>query len=119
MQDFLEQPFDADNPEAIVDRANYLEQIMARSGKLIADAEYHRDTFLSGEITATIKEALNIAKWPVSITAKKIDAMARDYNYTCKWAERVNRTATHCHQFCITLISKAKAEMQMNGMRNY
>jgi hypothetical protein len=119
MQNFLELPFDGDNPELTVERANYLEQIMARSGKLVADAEYHRDTFLSSEITKVIKEALNEAKWPASITSKKIDAMAKDYNYCCKWSERVNRTATHAHQFCITLISKMKAEMQMNGTRNY
>jgi hypothetical protein len=117
MQTFLELPFDDSNPQSIVDRANYLEQIMARSGKLLADSEYHRDAFLSGTITATIKEALNEAKWPTAIINKKVDAMCMDYTYLCKWSDRVNRAATHSHQFCITLISKMKAEMQM--VRNY
>jgi hypothetical protein len=117
MQTFLELPFDDSNGQSIVDRANNLEQIIARSGKLCADAGYHRDDFMSGTITATIKEALNEAKWPTTVITKKVEAMCRDYNYMVKWSERVNRSATHAHQFCITLISKMKAEMQLS--RNY
>ena len=115
MQGYLELPFDPDSGgQLVVERALELEQIIARSGKLVADAGYHLDNFLGGEIVRTIKEALNESKWPPSITSKKIDAMARDYNFVCKWADRVNRTSTHSHQFCITLISKLKEEMKMN-----
>lgn len=121
MQAYLEPVFNyaKATPDEILERAGTLESMISYSGKLVADANYRRDQFLSGAISETIKEALNIGGWPALVTNKKIDAMAIDYNYVCKWADRVNRSATHCHQFCITAISKIKEEMKMNNQRNY
>jgi hypothetical protein len=113
MQAILEQDFHADVSEAVVDRAKWLEYAMTRTGKLLADAQYHRDKFVNDAMTAVVKEALKTGGWSASTINKKIDALAADHNHVQVWAERLNRSATHAHQFCITLISKQKEEMRM------
>jgi hypothetical protein len=98
----------------VVDRAKALEYYMARSGKMLADAEYHRDKFMSSEILKIIEDIVKGTNTPASTVNKLVDSIAKDYNYLVKWVDRLNRSCTHSHQFCITLISKMKAEMQMN-----
>jgi hypothetical protein len=121
MQEYLEAQFEGqDNPEYVTERALWLEAMMARSGKLLADAEYHRDKFLSSEILSIIESIVKGTNTPASTVNKLVDSIAKDYNHSVKWAERVNRTCTHSHQFCITLLSKLKEEAKMAGFsKNY
>ena len=114
MQTYLEAHYEIDNPQACVNRALDIGVYMARSGKLLADAEYHRDGFLNGAIADTIKAALEDGGWPAKVIQDKISALAKDYNIVCKWAERVNRTCTHQNSTLITVLSKHKEEMKMN-----
>ncbi len=116
MQPFLESNYDSDNPAACVDRGNELQIIIARTGKMLADAKYWQDQFVNSAITETIAEALGKEKvWSTTTINKKIESLCKDYNYLVKWCERSNRTASHQLDFVRTIISKLKAEMQMNG----
>lgn len=113
IQDFLESHFETDNPEAVIERAKWLEHYMARTGKMLADSEYHRDKFMSSEILKIIEDVVKGSNTPASTVNKLVDSIAKEYNYLVRWTERLNRSCTHHHQFMITLISKYKEEMKM------
>lgn len=112
IQDYLQTSYASDEPNEVVDRAQMIEYYMTVSGKLLADGKYHKDKFTNSAIMGTLKEALTGNGWSATVINKKIEALAMDYNYLVNWAERTNRTCTHQLDFCRTLISKHKAEMQ-------
>jgi len=114
IQSFLEADYPVDNPAACEAKGRDLEVYMARSGKMLADAKYWQDQFVNSAIMDTIKEALAQQKvWSISLINKKVDALAKDYNYLVTWCERINRTCSHQLDFIRTLISKHKTEMQL------
>lgn len=114
MQPFIEAHYDADNPTAVVDRANILESYMALSGKMLADAKYRLSEVMNSVFVKSVKEAVNSGMSP-SLTNKYIDSVCRDYQYLVDWCDRINRSCTHQLEFARTIISKLKAEMQMSG----
>ena len=93
-------------------RGNKLAVHMARTGKLLADAKIHRDRKLTSGVVEELKKVLSL---PASTANKYIDALCYDENYLVNWCERVNRTSTHQLDWCRTVISKAKAEMNAFG----
>lgn len=92
-----------------IDRGNYCSAMMARTGKLMADAKIHKDRKLNSEVISNMKKIVSL---PASTSNKFVDALCYDENYIVNWCERVNRSCTHQVDWCRTLISKAKAEMQ-------
>jgi|LakMenEpi03Aug12_release.lakeMendotaPanAssembly.Ray.scaffolds.fasta_scaffold483563_2 hypothetical protein len=113
MQKFLEMEYDTSNDEMVLTRAQKLEHIVARSGKLCADARYHRDVMTSTAIMDTLKESLAQGGYSPSLINKKVDSLCMDFNYIEKWAERVNRTSTHQLEFSRTVISNNKAKRSL------
>ena len=101
----------SDNIEEIVERGNSLVVYVARTGKMLADAKYHLNVIRKAEIM----DILNIII-PEKLSAKVqnalIDSVAREQQYLVDWTERLNRTSVHQLDWCRTLISKAKSEMQ-------
>lgn len=108
IQSEIETELSEDIQEAI-DRGNYCSAMMARTGKLMADAKIHKDRKLNSEVITNMKK---IVALPASTANKFIDSLCYDENYIVNWCERVNRACTHQLDWCRTLISKAKAEMQ-------
>ena len=111
IQQFLEISISEDMAE-VEQRGNELTVYMARSGKLLADAKYHRDEKLNSAIVEELKKILQLAP---STANKYIDALTKEENYLVSWSERVNRTCTHQIDWCRTLISKAKEEMRVSS----
>ena len=111
IQQFLEISISEDMNE-VEQRGNELVVYMARSGKLLADAKYHRDEKLNSAIVEELKKILQLAP---STANKYIDALTKEENYLVSWSERVNRTCTHQIDWCRTLISKAKEEMRVSS----
>ena len=101
----------SDNIEEIVERGNDLIVYIARTGKMLADAKYHLNVIRKAEIMDILKIII-----PEKLSAKVqnalIDSVAREQQYIVDWTERLNRTAVHQLDWCRTIISKAKAEMQ-------
>ena len=96
-----------------IDRGNYCSSQIARTGKLLADAKIHRDRKLNSSIIGQMKK---ISQLPATTANKFADSLCEDENYIVNWCERLNRACTHQLDWCRTLISKAKAEMQsFNG----
>ena len=111
IQQVLEISISEDMNE-VEQRGNELTVYMARSGKLLADAKYHRDEKLNSAIVEELKKILQLAP---STANKYIDALTKEENYLVSWSERVNRTCTHQIDWCRTLISKAKEEMRVSS----
>ena len=101
----------SDNIEEIVERGNDLIVYISRTGKMLADAKYHLNVIRKAEIMDILKIII-----PEKLSAKVqnalIDSVAREQQYLVDWTERLNRTAVHQLDWCRTLISKAKSEMQ-------
>lgn len=108
IQDFLELTQSEDITEAVY-RGNDLAVYMARSGKLLADAKMHRDEKLNSEVMQNIKKLISL---PASLANKFIDTLTRDENHLVNWADRVNASCSRQLEWCRTIISKGKAEMQ-------
>ena len=106
----------SDNIEEIVERGNDLIVYINRTGKMLADAKYHLNVIRKAEIMDILKIII-----PEKLSAKVqnalIDSVAREQQYLVDWCERLNRTAVHQLDWCRTLISKAKVEMQ-TGINN-
>ena len=101
----------SDNIEEIVERGNDLIVYISRTGKMLADAKYHLNVIRKAEIMDILKIII-----PEKLSAKVqnalIDSVAREQQYLVDWTERLNRAAVHQLDWCRTLISKAKSEMQ-------
>lgn len=108
IQTFLEVTQSEDITEAVY-RGNELAVYMARSGKLLADAKIHRDEKLNSEVMQNIKKLISL---PASLANKFIDTLTRDENHLVNWADRVNASCSRQLEWCRTIISKGKAEMQ-------
>ena len=113
MQTFCDTKYDTGDIEAVVRRSEVLEIIMSQSGKLCADARYHRDKRTNDAIMETLKESLAQGGYSPSLINKKVDALCMDFNYIEKWADRVNRTATHQLDFSRSIVSKYKSEINL------
>lgn len=108
IQNFLELTQSEDVNEAVY-RGNELAIYMARSGKLLADAKIHKDEKLNSEVMREIKSLLSL---PASTSNKYIDTLTREENHLVNWADRLNAACSRQLEWCRTIISKGKAEMQ-------
>lgn len=115
IQDFLDITMSEDPTEATL-RGNDLAVYISRTGKMLADAKYHRDKRLKGTSMTKIKELGKDLNIPASTLNELIKSSCYLENYLVNWIERLNRTAVHQLEWCRTLISKAKEEMKLGAM---
>lgn len=114
---FLNITMSEDVAEA-VQRGNDLAVYVARSGKLLADSKYWLNEAMKSEVMQTLVDTAKSAKTTATAINALVNSLCREERYLVDWCERCNRTATHQLSWCVTVISKAKAEMQMSGMYN-
>lgn len=98
----------------IVQRGNDLIVYLARTTKLLADSKYHKDSKLN---SAFMDEIRKISQLSASVANKYVDSLCKNENYLINWSERLNRTVTHQIDWCRTIVSKNKAEMQNLNFR--
>lgn len=108
----------SENPEEAVNRGNDLAVHVARSGKLLADSKYWLNEAMKSEVIEALRDTGKEVKATAKAINALIDSLCREEQYLVDWCERTNRTATHQLSWCVTVISKAKAEMQMAGSFN-
>lgn len=108
----------SENAEEAVLRGNDLAVHIARSGKLLADAKYHLNEKMKDEIFETIREAAKQAGATATAINALVKSLCRDEQYLVDWCERMNRTATHQLDWCRSVLSKAKTEMQYMSSYN-
>jgi len=105
----------SDDMNEVVDRGNDLAVHINRTGKMLADAKWHKDQKLKTSIIKTLQETAKMANLSITTINKLIDANCETENYMVNWIDRLNRTATHDLDWCRTLVSKAKEEMRTSS----
>lgn len=110
MQEFLEVG-NTDSPDALVERVTKLNALLARSGKLLADAKLIQDeisaeVFLANETTIT--------KMGATLGRQYVQASTSNINYYVNWLDRLNRAMVHVGDNIRTQISFAKEELRLN-----
>lgn len=109
MQEFLERD-NTDSPEALVERVTKLNVLLARSGKLLADAkliqdEISADVFIANEAT--------IIKMGATLGRQYVQARTSNINYYVNWLDRLNRAMVHVGDNMRTQISFVKEELRL------
>ncbi len=117
IQEFLNETC-SENGADVTMRGNRLSAEIARTGKMVADAEYWLNRKKKSQVVNDLKELLEAVIKP-SATAQNaiVEAACRDEQYLFTWCERLNKAATHELSWCVTKLSKIKAEMMLEGMK--
>lgn len=111
MQAFLERELPSE-PNDLIEALNLVDILMAKSGQMLADAKYYKDTVVNSAIMQAIKEAYN-EKLSASTINKYVESVARDQAYLVNWIDRINATATHHKDSIRTIISYRKKELEL------
>lgn len=106
---------ETDDPDAYVMRGNELVSVMATTGKMLADAKYHRDKAISESVLSALKNTLN-EKLPSSTINEFIKSECKDLNYLVNFIEQVNKECKYQVELLRSLISLRKTEMNNLGM---
>ena len=116
MQFFIEVTV-GDDPKEWTERGSVLCEYMARSGKCLADAKYHLAEKKKHFIVGELSKLLDLFSYSATTQRELIANCCGDLERMVTWFDRINRTCTHQVDWIRTLISKEKAEMQMNHVR--
>ena len=99
-----------EQPEEVLQYANILAVHLSRSGKLLADAKYHKDKKLNSDVVQNLKTILSLS---ASSANKYLDTICFEENYLVNWGDRVNRACTHRLDLLRSILSYEK-EQQKN-----
>ena len=111
MQAFLElKP--GSEPNDLIERAENLSVLIAKSGSHLADAKYLQDMVVNGSILEALQKAYEERLSPSTIN-KFVTTAAKEQNYLCVWFDRINSTAVHQLDGIRSILSYRKAEMIM------
>ena len=111
---FLNITMSEDAQEA-VERGNDLAAYIARTGKLLADAKYHLNEKKKSEVFDVLEKTAKQAGATATAINAIVNSLCKEEQYLVDWSDRCNRAATHQLEWMRTLISKAKAEMQIGN----
>jgi len=112
VQEFLELEYRGDDMQVVRQRLEDLNQWMARTGKLKADAEWHYFQNYNSSIMACIKDVAKLSMGTSTLN-KYLESCCKDYKVLITWSDRTNRSCVHQIDSLRTLISYSKSE------RNY
>lgn len=105
----------SEDAEEAVSRGNDLAAYISRTGKLLADAKYHLNEKKKSDVFEVLEKTAKQAGATATAINAIVNSLCKEEQYLVDWSDRCNRAATHQLDWCRTLISKAKAEMQIGG----
>jgi hypothetical protein len=111
MQTYLETEVGPD-PQHLIDRAELLTILIAKSGQCLAEAKYIQDQIINAGLLQAIGEGLENKLSP-SLINKFVSTNAKDVNLLVNWFDRINSAATHQLDGIRTIISYKKAELNL------
>jgi hypothetical protein len=111
MQIYLETPA-GHEPQDLLDRIEYLNILVAKSGQLLAKAKYIQDDIINTGLLQAMEQELD-KKLSPSLVNKFVNSGAKNINYLVSWADRINAAATHQLDGIRTIISYKKAELNL------
>jgi hypothetical protein len=120
IQEFLDN-FDTsiDIPDMIFERGNQLASYVSTTGKMKADSKYHLLEATRSGIFAHIEHLSK--ETGMSATAQKelINSLTASGQRLNQWCDRLNATATHQLEWCRSMLSYIKADMNASfGVKN-
>lgn len=111
MQTYLETPAGLE-PQDLLDRIEYLNILIAKSGQLLAKAKFIQDDLINKGLMQAMEDELD-KKLSPSLVNKFVGSGAKNINYLVNWADRINASATHQLDGIRTIISYKKAELNL------
>ena len=111
MQTYLETPA-GHEPQELIDRIEYLNILIAKSGQLLAEAKLIQDEIVNKGLLQAMDDGLDKKLTP-SLINKFVSSSAKNINYLVNWADRINASATHQLDGIRTIISYKKAELNL------
>lgn len=111
MQVYLETDLGPD-PEHLIDRAELLTILIAKSGQALAEAKFIQDMIINEGLLSAINQGLETKLSP-SLVNKFVSSNAKDVNFLVNWLDRINSAATHQLDGIRTIISYKKAELNL------
>lgn len=108
MQEYLEQQT-PDMPNELIERIGRLNVIMARSGKLLADAKMLQDEAIA-KVFDSNERLLNV---PATTATKYIASNTKEENYIVNMCDRINRACVHQADNIRTIVSFAKQDLAL------
>lgn len=112
---FLDIPVEDDIIQA-TEKGNLLAVYINRTGRMLAEAKYHLNEAMNYEAVKIIKE-ITSSKYSAKVQNALVDSVCKRERYLVDRIEQLNKTAKYQINFCITVISKIKAEMQYNNFQ--
>lgn len=109
MQKYLEERTPSEE-EGVIQRMEYLQVLVARSGQLLAEARYLRDE----AINTAIKGVMNDQTYynaSASTINEFVRTSAKDLSYLVNSLDRINATATHQLDALRSILSYRKSQM--------
>lgn len=98
--------------EEVSQRGNDLNAYLARTVKMLADAKYHLNMAKQSDIMDILRDTAKQAKATATTVNELVKSACREEQYLVDFCDRLNAACTHQIDWCRTLISKAKTEMQ-------
>ena len=111
MQAYLETDLGPD-PQHLIDRAELLTILIAKSGQALAEAKFIQDMIINDGLLSAINQGLETKLSP-SLVNKFVSSNAKDVNFLVNWLDRINSAATHQLDGIRTIISYKKAELNL------
>lgn len=116
IHDFLKMEV-SDEIEGCIKRGHELTAYMANTGKMLADAKYHRDQEIRNSALLSLKDSKRCGL-PASTLNELIKADCKEINYLVNWIEQLDKEAKYQLEWLRTVVSKQKEEMRMSQFTN-
>jgi len=107
---FLNTPAPSDL-DALTERLSQITGLNARTGEMLADAEYILTLQRGVELDKLLKDD---PKMPANQQKILVDAECAYAIKVCRLIERANRACVHAGEAYVTLVSSAKEEMSLS-----
>ncbi len=104
-----------DDINGAIEHGAMLAVYLTRTGKMLADAKKLLSDAKRAEIMDTLKRFGREAGATAQMLNDLVKSACHREQYLVDWLDRLNSTITHQMDFTRSIISKAKAEMNMNN----
>ena len=111
MQAYLETETGPE-PQHLIDKAELLSILIAKSGQCLAEAKYIQDQLINAGLTSAVETGLD-KKLSPSLINQFVKSKAKEVNLLVNWFDRINSAATHQLDGIRTIISYKKAELNL------
>lgn len=111
IQAFLDSGM-SDDLNEIIELGNQTQVYISRTGFMLAEAKKQLNDAKKSDLINLLKDQAKEYGATAKLVNALVDSICSEQRYLVDWIDRLNAACTHRADWCRTLISKAKAEMQ-------